>query len=87
MDKDITVKGANFTPREFDVLACLVQGLSDKRIGEVLLVSYKTVGTHLRSIMHKLNKHKRSQIIAIILNHKPTTQMLYDRYADLVRNK
>lgn len=47
------------TPREFDVLRLLAQGLSKKRIAESLHLSVKTVDNHSTSIMSKLNIHNR----------------------------
>lgn len=41
--------------REVTVLRLLVKGLSNKEIGEQLLVSNKTISTHKTNIFHKLN--------------------------------
>ncbi|GGK70157.1 DNA-binding response regulator [Sphaerisporangium melleum] len=40
--------------REREVLALMAQGLSDRGIAERLTVAVTTVGTHIRSIFHKL---------------------------------
>lgn len=47
------------TPREFDVLRLLAQGLSKKRIAETMHLSVKTIDNHSTSIMSKLNIHNR----------------------------
>lgn len=41
--------------REVTVLRLLAKGLSNKEIGEQLLVSNKTISTHKTNIFHKLN--------------------------------
>ncbi len=42
------------SPRELEVLALLVEGLSNKKIAERLFISPDTVKTHIRHIMEKL---------------------------------
>ncbi len=58
------------TPRELDVLRLLVQGLSDAQIAEKLIVSRRTVTTHLTTIYSKLGVSSRSAAIHHMLDHK-----------------
>jgi predicted ATPase/DNA-binding CsgD family transcriptional regulator len=58
------------TPREFDVLRLLVQGLSDAEIAEKLVVSRRTVTTHLTTIYSKLGVNSRGAAIHHALDHK-----------------
>jgi DNA-binding CsgD family transcriptional regulator len=58
------------TPRELDVLRLLVQGLSDAQIAEKLVVSRRTVTTHLTSIYGKFGVNSRSAAIRHALDHK-----------------
>jgi predicted ATPase/DNA-binding CsgD family transcriptional regulator len=51
------------TPRELDVLRLLVQGLSDTQIAEQLVVSRRTVTTHLTTIYSKFGVNSRSAAI------------------------
>ncbi|MBM7706782.1 DNA-binding NarL/FixJ family response regulator [Chryseomicrobium aureum] len=51
------------TERERDVLICLVEGLTNKEIGERLFVSEKTVKIHVSNIFKKLNVKSRSQVV------------------------
>ncbi|MBI3912241.1 MAG: response regulator transcription factor [Armatimonadetes bacterium] len=53
--------------REMDVLACVVQGLSNKQIGRRLAIDETTVKTHLHRIFDKLGVRDRTQaaILAI----------------------
>jgi DNA-binding NarL/FixJ family response regulator len=43
------------TPREHEVLALMAEGLTDRGIGERLVVAPKTVETHIRHIFSKLD--------------------------------
>jgi DNA-binding NarL/FixJ family response regulator len=54
------------TPREREVLMCLVKGHSNREIGEALYISEKTVKTHLGNIYAKLNITKRVEAILYV---------------------
>ncbi len=45
----------HLTPREKEVLTCLVNGLSSKMIGADLHISYETVRSHVKKIYEKLH--------------------------------
>lgn len=49
------------TERETEVLVLLAQGLSNKEIAQELVVSDKTVKTHVSNILSKLNVPSRTQ--------------------------
>jgi DNA-binding NarL/FixJ family response regulator len=53
------------TPRERQVLYMLADGLSQNEIAAELVISPKTVGTHLQRILSKLEVHSRAQAVAI----------------------
>jgi len=53
-----------FTPREWDAIKFLRQGLSDKVIARELHVSVTTLRTHLRTIYHKLDVHSRTELMS-----------------------
>ena len=53
------------TPREREVLQMLSDGLSQNDIATALVISPKTVGTHLQHILSKLEVHSRAQAVAI----------------------
>jgi DNA-binding NarL/FixJ family response regulator len=52
-----------FTPAEERVFWEVVQGFTNKQIGEHLFLSPRTVQTHLSSILTKLKLENRSQIV------------------------
>jgi DNA-binding NarL/FixJ family response regulator len=47
--------------REYDVLQCLTEGLSNAEIAERLSIGVSTVKTHVKHILQKLNVHDRTQ--------------------------
>jgi DNA-binding NarL/FixJ family response regulator len=53
------------TPREQQVLQMLADGLSQTEIAAKLVISPKTVRTHLQRILSKLEVHSRAQAVAI----------------------
>jgi NarL family two-component system response regulator LiaR len=51
----------DLTPREMEVLRAIAQGLSNREIADRLVISEKTVKTHITSIFSKLDVKDRSQ--------------------------
>ncbi|HYL39760.1 MAG TPA: response regulator transcription factor [Candidatus Binatus sp.] len=50
---------ASLSAREREVLGLLAAGLTDRQIGEALVISPRTVETHVGSILHKLGARNR----------------------------
>lgn len=55
---------SNLTAREGEVLALLVDGLSNRAIADALFIGEATVKTHLRSVFDKLGVANRVQAVA-----------------------
>jgi len=58
----------NLTPREKDVLTCIVKGLSYKMIGYELNISYETVRSHVKKIYEKLHVGSLTEAVAKAIN-------------------
>jgi DNA-binding NarL/FixJ family response regulator len=52
------------SPREREILELLSEGLGQTEIAQKLVVSPKTVGTHIQHILSKLGVHSRAQAVA-----------------------
>ena len=61
--KKETVPDYQLTPREKEVLGCIVNGLSYKMIGAELHISYETVRTHVKRIYKKLHVASRAEAV------------------------
>ena len=55
----------NLTNREFEVLRGLAQGQSASDIASELVISPKTVSSHVQRILAKLGVHSRAQAVAV----------------------
>lgn len=53
----------NLTPREVEVLALIGEGLSNREIGERLVLSQATVKTHVNRIFAKIGTQSRAQAV------------------------
>jgi predicted ATPase/DNA-binding CsgD family transcriptional regulator len=56
---------AGLTPRELDVLRLLVEGRSDREIGEALFIGTRTVQTHVANLFAKLGVNARAEASAV----------------------
>lgn len=58
----------DLTPREFAVLALIVQGATSKRAGDTLGISPRTVEFHRANIMAKLSAKNVADLMRIVLS-------------------
>jgi NarL family two-component system response regulator LiaR len=57
------------TPRELEVLRLIAEGLSNRTIAEEMVISEKTVKSHVSSILRKLQLEDRTQAAIYALKH------------------
>ncbi len=57
-------EGHDLTAREREVLGLLAEGLSQKQIAALLVISSTTVATHIQRILGKLQLHSRAEAVA-----------------------
>jgi DNA-binding NarL/FixJ family response regulator len=66
----------HLTPRERQILSILVQGRSNKEIGNSLDLSEKTIKHHLTNILQKLRVRNRVEAALMMSNHMPQQESL-----------
>jgi DNA-binding NarL/FixJ family response regulator len=64
-------KLASLTQRENEVLELLAQGLRQEEIADRLVISPKTVATHIQRILGKLEVRSRAQAVSLALRDEP----------------
>jgi two-component system nitrate/nitrite response regulator NarL len=57
------------TPREYEVLHCLVKGEAGEAIAEELSITPLTVRTHIRNLMSKLGVHSRLEAVSFAVSN------------------
>ncbi len=62
--------GFDLTGRETEVLALMVDGMSNADIAQKLVVSLSTVKFHVSGILSKLNASSRAEAVSIALKHR-----------------
>jgi DNA-binding NarL/FixJ family response regulator len=56
--------GPNLTQRETEVLGLLIEGRGQKEIAAQLVISQKTVATHIQNLLGKFGVHSRAELLA-----------------------
>lgn len=61
---------ATLTEREIEILGLIVQGYTNREMGDALNISVRTVETHRSNLMEKLNLHSRVDLVRYAKEHK-----------------
>ena len=59
----------DLTSREIEVLTLIAEGISNKKISEMLFISENTTKTHVRNILSKLQLQSRTQVALYAIQH------------------
>lgn len=62
-----TLPGIDLTPREYDVLRLVCEGLTDREIGEILRIRPRTVNFHMTNLLTKFNLESRTELAVYAL--------------------
>ena len=71
-------KGEAISEREKDIIVCLVQGMSNKKIAEHLFISVNTVITHRRNIARKLQIHSLAGLTIYAIANNLIDKSVFD---------
>lgn len=66
--------GESLTVREKEVLSLIAEGRNNREIAEILVISEKTVKTHVSNILNKLHLDDRTQAAIYALRHGLTPE-------------
>jgi DNA-binding NarL/FixJ family response regulator len=69
LDESESLPGNDLSSREVEVLQLLTEGKSSKQAADKLNVSVKTIQTHRRNIMEKLDLHHITQLTKYAIQH------------------
>lgn len=61
----------HLTPRENQVLDCIIDDLTNKQIARRFDISLKTVEMHRSRLMHKLGARSAAQLVKLVMKHAP----------------
>jgi two-component system, LuxR family, response regulator FixJ len=64
---DITKRIAKLTPRESDVMRCVIQGYLNKETASELEISPKTVELHRAQVMRKMKANSLAELVGMVL--------------------
>ncbi len=53
----------DLSPREIEILSCLVKGMSYKMVADTCCISIETVNVHVKNIYKKLHVHSKSEAV------------------------
>ena len=68
---DVLARARALTPRQKDVLAHLLKGLSNKAIARELQVAESTIKTHITEVMRAMDAGSRTQVVVAMAGIPP----------------
>lgn len=86
METKFIIKNVAYTPREVDVMSCIIMGICDtKTIALMLALSNSTVEKHIQNIIKKMEVNSRKMILIILQNDK--SYSFLKKHYTLLKNK
>ncbi len=70
MPLDRVADGDQLTAREHEVARFIARGLTNRQIGEELIISERTADTHVQNILGKLHLVSRAQVAAWVIERR-----------------
>ncbi|WPY01810.1 Helix-turn-helix transcriptional regulator (plasmid) [Candidatus Trichorickettsia mobilis] len=77
------INGITFTVREVDIISCILNVRSTKKIAEILFIAPRTVETHIQNILLKIKGHSQEAIIDFI-ERSSEFKFIKNHYLDLL---
>jgi NarL family two-component system response regulator LiaR len=74
MQEEDVAEAFELTPREQEVLALMIEGLTNPEIAERLVVSRSTAKAHVSNILSKMGVSNRAEAIALALQYNSSTE-------------
>lgn len=72
---DIAQRIAKLTPREKEVMQCVIKGNLNKETAAELDISPKTVELHRAQVMKKMNAHSLAELVGMVLVNEESTRL------------
>jgi len=70
MHKGSVKESTDLSSREVEVLGCVADGLTNTEIGDILNISRRTVETHRRNILSKLDVKNTAEMVRFAIQNK-----------------
>lgn len=74
LDAEPADTGLNLTSRQWEIAALVAHGLTNAEIAERLVISVRTVTTHMTHIFNKLNLGSRSALVRYVMEYEYETE-------------
>ena len=69
---------AHLTPREREILALLIRGLTYRDIAVALVISEKTVSSHVSNLLRKTDTSNRVELTRLLSRTRPFNRSAFD---------
>jgi DNA-binding NarL/FixJ family response regulator len=76
LPREAVSQQVKLTPREWEVAWLIASGCTNRKIGETLRISERTVDTHVSHLLRKLQVASRAQIAVWAVLHRPRFKLL-----------